>query len=240
MEYLFNKLNYLWKFSFYTELVFILFDCTAIYFIYHSRKSYTRILFLIYTISALLLFLATDILFWGLSSTERIGIWECVNLLFSVIEISVFFLFYRGILKKEAFNRFIKVFQYLLIPLFMIMGYVLLTSARNETLILAGYFNVAFYFALLLPPLLYFYKVLRENKELDRKISLLSIWLFTYCIITLVPTVLEGRFLGTPYSFIYRMVIAIHYVALTVLCFLLVVICKRNENKYWTEKKLIN
>jgi hypothetical protein len=235
MNYVINRLLYLWNYSFYTELIFLVFDSFAIFLIYHSPFTRERKLFLLYTVAAFLLFITTDVLYFTFGP-ERFVAWEIINIIFSFIELTIFLFYYRQILKIDWFNKLIDNLRFYLIPSFILMTVMLVSSDRIEAFNLTGYFTVSLYFLLLIPPILYFYKTLRENSELEKTIALLSIWLFTYCIITIVPTILEGRFLGTPYKLIYRMVIAIHYIALTVLCFLLVVICKRNQNEYWTDK----
>jgi hypothetical protein len=225
METMLNRLQYLWKFSFYTEPLLLIIDCIVIYKIYYSKKSRPRRLFLIYTVAVLILFIITDFMYIT-TGPERLWMWEIVNVLFSVIEISVFFLFYRDILNSNMYSQFIYRSKFAIPVIVFCMAGIIFISDRISTFLLTGYFSSALYLLLLIPPLLYFYKLFQENKALDKKTSLLSVWLFTYCIITILPTILEGRLINTEYTLIYQVLIAIHYFVLMILCLFLGWICK--------------
>jgi hypothetical protein len=196
-------------------------------------------LFLIYTIAAFLLFVITDIVF-TIYFPGWLRIWQLVNLVFSLIELSIFFLFYRSILNTLFFIRYSKISKIYLLPIIILMAVVIVTAKPGDIFTFSGYFSVAFYFILLIPPILYFYEVLKENKELDKKLSLLSVWLFAYGVIALLPTVLEGRFFHSKYLDIYRTIVGLHYITLIVLCYCLVIICRKERKNYNQNIELIS
>lgn len=225
MEYYINRLLYLWKYSFYTESILLLVVCIAICMIYNSPNSTPRSLFLIYTITTLFLFISTDVLYC-IQGPERFPLWESINILFSVIELFVFYYFYNHLLHTSPLRKLIHVFKYFLPILSILICVIVLNGHRYTVFMVSGYFSVAIYFLLLVPPLLYFFQLLRLNKELDKNISLLSLWLFSYCIITILPTIFEGRFIHTEYTTIYRLAIAMHYLSLTMISIYSIIICK--------------
>lgn len=223
-----------WKNYFYTEPLWLLCVLIALIFglkNYHKEKTYK--FFIIYLLSNLALFMIPSFFFKDLFHLTNIDykiLLEASNTFFALLEISIFFYFF-----KEIFlGKKIKTILIILLALFYLLSLIYLLTLKNVKQInvinvqpFSFYLTAVEFFFLLLFCIRYFHEILTE--KINNTIQLSerpSFWiisgLFFYCIVSL-PFLLATNLLQNNSPILYNIAGSTHYISIS---FLLICLTK--------------
>lgn len=239
MDNFLDKLFNQWEKLYFTA--FLWFVCAIFAFIAGLKNYQKEIVyksFLLYALSNILLMTVTYdflIIYFNINSIERHILGETTNILFALIEMSVFLLFFKRAFNNKAITKTITVvwFGFTVLCLYDIYKFIF-TKQQPNSIHNLGYFTVVVELMISsLLCLLYFYNILSSQTKTETDLATSpSFWitsgLFFYCIISL-PTLLIGTKLILLNPRLHYIMGAVHYTSISILllCILKAFQCKK-------------
>jgi hypothetical protein len=226
-ESVFEKILKGWANLFYTGPIWFLCSLFALIVgIKHYRKEKSYQLFIIYCLSSLTMMnILHNLILYSLTSKGigRTIFLETSNTLFTIVEVTVFFYWFKNILNTKFIKQVIKIIWIIFIAICIIFVYKFLQDGVSKDEIRKNSYliNVIEFFTLLLLCLFYFYQLLiKETNHLIPLSKSPSFWiisgLFFYCIVSL-PALLIGNKLYLTSIELYFIMGAIHYISISLL-----------------------
>jgi hypothetical protein len=226
-ESVFEKILKGWANLFYTGPIWFLCVLFALIVgVKHYRKEKSYQLFIIYCLSSLTMMnILHDLILYSLTSKGigRTIFFEMANTLFTIVEITVFFYWFKNILNTKFIKQGIKIIWIIFIAICIIFVYKFLQDGVSKDEIRKNSYliNVIEFFTLILLCLFYFYQLLiKETTHLIPLSKSPSFWiisgLFFYCIVSL-PALLIGNKLYLTNIELYFIMGAIHYISISLL-----------------------
>lgn len=231
----FERLFSHWSMVYFTEPVACIISLIAIILgLKNYRKDNTYTLFILYSISCLLLLLSVDIikLVWHLPTRNKSILTETGNTLFELTELFVFYYFFLNIIKSNLVRSLMKL-SFIVFLFFVVLFFIKISSpnfSKDEIVRLSTLIGSIKFFILLIPIFTYFFELFSIDPIKDIFYSP-SLWitsgLFLYCLATLPFLLISDSLLKSDKS-LYLLMVSIHFLSLSFL-FLTIIkafICK--------------
>lgn len=226
-ESVFKKILEGWANLFYTGPIWFLCALFALIVgIKYFRKEKSYQLFIIYCLSSLIIMnIIHDLFIYSLTSKGigRTIFLETANTLFTIVEITTFFYWFKNILNTKFLNQAIRILWIIFIAICTIFIWKLFQDGISKDEMIKNSFliNCIEFFTLILLCLFYFYQLLiKETNHLIPLSKSPSFWiisgLFFYCIVSL-PALLIGNKLYLTNIELYFIMGAIHYISISLL-----------------------
>jgi len=219
-----ESLIHIWSRTFFSE-PFLMISMLAAFWTTLSfhKKERVRLFFIIYIITGFLLFISTDLALSFKIVTDRSYhiFMEIFNNVFETVELFTFLYFFSKVLNAVFIDR-----------LFLILGLIFLLitwtfyfwiyqfSPPLSVIIDYSYhINVIEMFFLLMPCLMFFYKIFKDKPSIDlykRPSFWIAVSLLFYCII-IIPFFMLNNTLFKTYPSFYFILVALHFITLSIL-----------------------
>ncbi|MEO6611819.1 MAG: hypothetical protein ABIT05_13765 [Chitinophagaceae bacterium] len=220
-----------WSTTYYTIPMW--YCCSMIAFILglkNFKKEKIYILMISYVFISILCLIVWDYVAAQLTQKmEKTVILEGINTLFSLFEITIFYVFFDKVIKSKKAKFFTKMFILLVYLLSLIFFILAVTSQFTYDKMMAFSFriNILEFFLLLLLCLFFFYEFFDENKiqlssQIKKASVIITTGLFLYTL-TSLPFFLIGDKLYSFSIHIYYIMFSIHYISI---CFLFICLAK--------------
>lgn len=222
----FDKIIDLWAKSYFTEPLWL---CCIVIALLTGIKFFKREIMhkmmLGYCIMALLI-IPGALLIVGIiniKGKEQVILIESVNMLFTITESLIFYSYYTKLLKTRFLTKILKLCLLIIFISSIFFSFLTMHPESTAPAIkkLSFQVNAFEFFFLLIPCLVYFYRLLAiDNPQpqflLKRPSYWITIGLFFYLIISL-PLLLIGDLLSTSYRNLYYTMFSIHHISLCIL-----------------------
>jgi len=210
--------------TFYTQLPVILACFFLLYIlIHHLRKEKLSYLFLIYTISCILLFMGINIqsIFFPATGKANTVIGETANTFFAIIELFVFIAFFLQIIESRTSKKFLFLFSGgFVVAIILFFAKVLNVSTSRDDIMQASIaVNILEFLTFLIAILSYFIELFTKppTQNLTKSPAFwISSGLFIYILASL-PLLIFSEYIWVESKKSYFLLFSFHYASLTLL-----------------------